>query len=310
LSLLSPLNPRHWFAILAALCSLRRQALAAAADGRVAHVLALWILPSGWAARIVARTLGIRYSVWALGSDIWSLGRLPVVKGVLATIISEAEVAYADGLQLARDAEALSGRHFEFMPSCRALSGDRERPVADAAPYRFLFLGRWHPNKGTDLLFDALDQLDDDDWHRIAEIEVAGGGHLRPLVEQRVRRLTDAGRPLRLTGFLNRAEAERALARADRLLLPSRIESIPVVFSDALAYGIPVVSMPVGDLPGLLAGGGGWLASRVDGDAFAQAIRSSLDPAPGILNQVHELKERFRVAAVARAFVETRRSAS
>ncbi len=307
LSLLSPLKPWHWPAIVGTLRSLRRQALAASADGGVAHVLALWVLPSGWAARVVARSLGIRYSVWALGSDIWSLGRLPVVKGFLARVIRDAEAAYADGLQLARDAERLGGRRVEFMSSCRSLSGERSRPVADVAPYRFLYLGRWHPNKGTDLLFDALDLLDDEDWRRIAEVHVAGGGPLRPLVEQRVRRLVDAGRPVRLSGFLDRAAAERALAEADRLLLPSRIESIPVVFSDALAYGLPVVSMPAGDLPGLLVDGGGWVASAVDGDAFAQALRSSLAPAPGVLDALPALRERFRVAAVARAFADARR---
>lgn len=302
LSLLSPLKPWHWPAILKALRSLRRQALAAAGGGEVAHVLALWVLPSGWAARAVAHSLGIPYSVWALGSDIWSLGRLPVVKAMLASVIRDADAAYADGIQLARDAGSLGGRPFAFMPSCRVLSGLRTSPVAEGAPYRFLYLGRWHPNKGTDLLFDALDLLDDHDWGRIAEIHVAGGGPMRPLVEQRARRLVDAGRPLRLSGFLDRAAAERALGEADRLLLPSRIESIPVVFSDALAYGVPVVSMPVGDLPALLADGGGWVASRVDGGAFAQALRSSLKPVPGILDALPTLRERFRVDAVAAAF--------
>lgn len=307
LSLLSPLKPWHWPAILRALRSLRRQTLAAAADGDVGHVLALWVLPSGWAARAAARSLGVGYSVWALGSDIWSLGRLPVVKRLLASVIRDAKATYADGLQLARDAESLGGRPFAFMPSCRALAGERSRPVAQVAPYRFLYLGRWHPNKGTDLLFDALDLLGDDDWSRIAEIHVAGGGPMRPLVEERVQRLVKAGRPVRQSGFLDRAAAERALSEADRLLLPSRIESIPVVFSDALAYGLPVVSMPVGDLSGLLAEGGGWVASRIDGEAFARALRSSLDPVPGILDALPALRERFRVEAVAASFAATLR---
>lgn len=305
LSLLSPLKPWHWPAILRALRSLRRQALAASADGCVAHVHALWVLPSGWAARVVARSLGIPYSVWALGSDIWSLGRLPVIRTLLASIARDARAAYADGLQLARDAEALCGRSFAFLPSCRALSGERSHPVASSAPYRLLFLGRWHPNKGIDLLFDALDALDDADWQRIAEVHVAGGGAMQPLVQERVRSLQGVGRCIRLSGFLDRVGAEQALAVADRLLLPSRIESIPVVFSDALAYGVPTVSMPVGDLPRLLGGGGGWLADKVDGSAFARAIQASLDPSPDVMRVLPTLRERFRVGAVAREFAAT-----
>jgi glycosyltransferase involved in cell wall biosynthesis len=246
--------------------------------------------------------------VWALGSDIWSLGRLPLVRGLLASISRGADAAYADGLQLARDAEALSGRQFEFMPSCRGLRGVRERNVADSPPYRFLYLGRWHVNKGTDLLFDALDALGDSDWRRIAEVHVAGGGPLQDIVEQRTKRLLAAGRPLRLSGFLNRSDAERSLADADRLLLPSRIESIPVVFSDALAYGLPVVSMPIGDLPDLLSGGGGWLARDVGAEAFADAIRASLDPSARVLEALPALRERFRIASVAAAFAASLRS--
>ncbi|PJK00501.1 hypothetical protein CO641_00470 [Lysobacteraceae bacterium NML91-0213] len=242
LSLLSPLKPWHWPVIIGALRSLRRQVFAAAADGRVGHVHALWVLPSGWAARALARATGATYSVWALGSDIWSLGRLPVARSLLRAISREASIVYADGLQLAQDAEALTGRQFAFMPSCRSLDGIRKRPVAEAPPYRLLFLGRWHPNKGVDLLMDALAALREEDWIRIQDVHIAGGGSLRPLVEERVTMLQSAGRPVRLSGFLDREAAQNALAESDRLLLPSRIESIPVVFSDALSYGLPVMT--------------------------------------------------------------------
>jgi len=282
---------------------MRRQVFAAAADGQVVHIHALWVLPSGWAARALARRTGATYSVWALGSDIWMLGRLPFVRGLLASIARDARAAYADGIQLARDAEAISGRRFEFLPSCRMLSGRRVQPVRELPPFRLLFLGRWHRNKGADLLMEALDLLDDEDWAQIAEIHIAGGGPLRSRIEQSVRCLTEAGRPVRVSGFLDRSEAERALAVADRLLLPSRVESIPVVFSDALAFGVPVVSMPVGDLPDLLLNGGGWVAATVTAEAFVAAIRESFAPSPGVLEAIPALRERFRIQSIAREFL-------
>lgn len=299
LSLLSPLRPADWPAIVRTLASLRRQVLAADADGRIGHVLALWALPSGWAARVLARRRGISYSVWALGSDIWSLGRYPLVRGLLGSVCREAAMAYADGFELATDAEAITRRRFEFLPSCRRLDGRRPAPVASAAPYRYLFLGRWHPNKGVDLLMEALERLPPDDWAKIREIHIAGGGPLAPLVHASVERLRASGRPVRLDGYLDRAQASSALAAADRLLLPSRIESIPVVFSDALAYGLPVVAMPVGDLPSLLADGGGWLAPAVDADGFLQALRASTGASPGPVPAV--LAERFDLDAVGAA---------
>jgi len=283
LSLLSPSRPWQWPMIVRTLASLRRQVIDADADGCVGHVLGLWALPSGWAARGLARHADIPYSVWALGSDIWSLGRYPMVRGLLGSVCREASLAFADGLQLAADAETLCGRRFEFMPSCRRLEGVRAVPVAAQAPYRYLFLGRWHPNKGVDLLVDALERLSPSDWERIREVHIAGGGPLAPLVEAAVARLQMSGRPVRLDGYLDRQQASAALAEADRLLLPSRIESIPVVFSDALAYGLPIVAMPVGDLPLLLAEGGGWLSASVDVNGYLAAVQASLGPSPAPL---------------------------
>lgn len=297
LSLLSPARPHDWPVIARTLASLRRQVLQAGSDGRIGHVLALWALPSGWAARGLSRSHGVPYSVWALGSDIWSLGRYPVVRGLLASVCRDATFAFADGLQLAGDANAISGRAFELLPSCRRLDGRRPGPVAVKAPYRYLFLGRWHVNKGVDLLVDALQGLGADDWARISEIHIAGGGPLAPIVTEAVERLQAAGRPVKLSGYLDRAQASSALAAADRLLLPSRIESIPVVFSDALAYGLPIVAMPVGDLPVLLADGGGWLSASVDSVGFLHALRASFGPPPGPVPAA--LAERFDLARVA-----------
>ncbi|PRH83497.1 glycosyltransferase [Arenimonas caeni] len=275
LSLLSPAKPWHWPAIAVALFSLRRQSLAASRDGRVAHVLALWILPSGWAARIVSKRHAVPYSVWALGSDIWALARVPLVGPLLAKVSRSAMWRFADGFQLARDAESFTGAPFDFLPSSRSLKVVRHAPARNRAPFRLLYLGRWHFNKGTDLLLEALKLLNEEDWTLIEEVHIAGGGPLEPVVRAGVEALSRAGRPIRLSGYLNSAEASRALGRADRLLLPSRIESIPVVFSDALCAALPIVSMPVGDIPELIRPGMGWVASGVSAVEFADAIRAS-----------------------------------
>lgn len=276
LSLLSPRNPANWPVIVRTLRSLKRAALASNHDRQVAHALGFWALPSGWAARALQREHSVPYSVWALGSDIWSLGRLPVVRGILGSVARDATQAYADGVQLAEEAARITGKPFEFLPSTRKLVAARNSPVSIQPPFRLLFLGRWHPNKGVDLLMQALSILAEDDWAKIAEVHIAGGGPLEDLVKTEVAKLQAAGRPVRLSGFLDRDRACKAFAEADRLLLPSRIESIPVVYSDAMKFALPVVSMPTGDLPALIDSGTGWLADRIDAPAFASAIRRAL----------------------------------
>jgi len=257
--------------------SLRAETLNADADNRIAHTLALWTLPSGWAAAALQRAHGVPYSVWALGSDIWSLGKLPLVRSMLRRVIRGASHRYADGLQLGEDAARIGGVPFEFLPSTRRLQGQRTRPLASKPPYQLLFLGRWHPNKGVDLLLEALALLDDADWNRIAEVRIAGGGPLDALVRDGVASLQARGRPVRLNGFLDRAQASAAIADTDWVLIPSRIESIPVVFSDAMKLGCPVIVTPVGDLPRLLQKFNcGVCATGVDAASQATAIRNAL----------------------------------
>ena len=253
----------------------------AVSAGPTAHMLALWALPSGEWARRTSRATGVPYSVWTLGSDIWTLGRIPLIRNLLRRVLQQAHACYSDGLKLADDTRRIAGREVAFLPSTRRIESRRERPLADAPPYRLLFLGRWHPNKGVDLLLDALDMLDDADWSRIAGVEIQGGGPLESLVRERVSSLRAQGRPVEAGGFLAKQEAEAAIMRADWVLIPSRIESIPVVFSDAMKPGCPVISMPVGDLPALVSGDTvGCVAAEVSARAFAAALRRGFSTRP------------------------------
>lgn len=276
LSTLKPWRPADLGWILRVLRSGAAMTRAAVADDGDA-ILALWGLPCGEWARRAAAGRNVPYSVWLLGSDVWSLGRVPVLRGMLSRVIRGAKRAYADGYQLGEDAKRLSGRTIAFLPSTREVApADSSAPRA-APPYRLLFLGRWHPNKGIDLLLDALALLTDADWARIERIEIQGGGPLDALVRERAERLRTAGRRVEVGGFLDKPAAAAAFARSDWLLLPSRIESIPVVFSDAMKLGRPIVSMPVGDLPRLLAERDvGVLAADVSAGAFADALHTAL----------------------------------
>lgn len=252
-----------------------RQATREAAAGWATSILALWALPCGAWARQVACEFGISYSVWMLGSDVWSLGRVPLVRQVLRAVMRNARLRYADGLKLAQASEAICGLPVEFLPTTRAVVTRDPSPPSAAPPYRFVFIGRWHRNKGIDLLLDALSMLDDADWECIAEVAIYGGGPLQSLVQRKARFLLQAGRPLVMGGFIPKAAAEHAIVRADWVLIPSRIESIPVVFSDAVKLGRPVVATPVGDLPQLVTKGCGILCGSIDAPAIASGIRAA-----------------------------------
>ncbi|MAL02732.1 MAG: hypothetical protein CL625_00430 [Arenimonas sp.] len=302
LSTLSPLRPSDAIEIVRTLARGQRAVDRALADGKMTHVLALWALPSGHWARRAARRHGLGYSVWTLGSDIWSLGRLPGVRQFLRGVLRDARYCYSDGLQLARDTESIGGREATFLPSARAGGGQRAEPVRPASPYRLLFLGRWHANKGVDLLLDALALLGPADWARISQIRIAGGGPLNFQVSAAIQALQARGHPVWEDGYLDAAAAQEALASADIVLIPSRIESIPLVFSDALKAGCPVVAMPVGDLTDLVSERGvGWVADDVSATSFAAALRRALEGDPsGRKEAVAELAREFSLEQVAK----------
>jgi len=276
LSTLKPWHPLDMFEITRVLRAGMRATHAAVDAGPTVHMLALWAFPSGAWAQRAARKHGIGYSVWILGSDVWSLGRVPVLRSRLARVIRDASHAYADGYKLAEDAQHIAKIPVTFLPSTRRIELADPLPPALEPPYRLVFIGRWHPNKGVDLLLDALSLLNDDDWRFIGEVTIYGGGPLQSLVHAKARGLLAAERPLVIGGFIPKADAERAIVRADWVLIPSRIESIPVIFSDAMKLGRPVVATPVGDLPVLMRDGCGSLSGAIDALSFAQALRGAL----------------------------------
>lgn len=277
LSLLNPLNPSHWQGIISSLRSGRNALRQLVKDDRPDHILALWALPSGYWAERASRDHELKFSVWALGSDIWGLGKVPLVRQVLKYVLRRADRRYADGFQLASDVERLCGLSCEFLPSTRLLPSGRRDGRSRAAPYKLAFLGRWHKNKGIDLLLDALGQLTDQDWSRISGIRINGGGPMHDHVHAATRELIERGRPVSVEGYLDKAAAAELIGWADYLLLPSRIESIPVIFSDAVQLGTPIIAMPVGDLPRLHAKYRfGVIAVSTDAAAYAMAIRNAL----------------------------------
>ena len=109
LSTLKPWNPADLMAIHQVLRAGLDATRDAARAGATAHILALWALPSGYGARRAARESGVPYSVWTLGSDIWTLGRIPLVRGYLRGVLREARTCYSDGLRLAVDTRRIGG---------------------------------------------------------------------------------------------------------------------------------------------------------------------------------------------------------
>lgn len=104
---------------------------------------------------------------------------------------------------------------------------------------------------------------------------LVGGGPLDARLDAELAR----DRPPNLTRLPMRRDPERLYDAVDVCLMTSSYEGLPVFLLDGLARGIPAVAPAVGDVPLLLAGGGGLVVRRPgDLDGLAAALRALADP--------------------------------
>ncbi|MGQ7298180.1 glycosyltransferase family 4 protein [Quadrisphaera sp. KR29] len=106
-----------------------------------------------------------------------------------------------------------------------------------AAPLRVACLSRLTPQKGVDVLVDAVALLP----AGTVEVVVAGEGREAAALEQRA-----AGLPVHLAGF-SAATAE-VLAGADAYVQPSRDDALPLALLEAAGSGLPCAATAVGDV--------------------------------------------------------------
>jgi glycosyltransferase involved in cell wall biosynthesis len=137
-------------------------------------------------------------------------------------------------------------------------------PLAGLPTPRIVFAGRLHPEKGPDVLLDALALLP----HAPSAL-LLGAGPMRQALARQVRRLGLGGR-VRLCGWWNRPSG--AIAGAAVLVVPSRDESWSQTAVLGMARSVPVIGTDVDGLPRTLAAGRGIVVPSEDPAALAAAI--------------------------------------
>jgi glycosyltransferase involved in cell wall biosynthesis len=149
------------------------------------------------------------------------------------------------------------------------------------------------PDKGHDLILDALTTIPDLSWHWVC----VGSPDRDPSFVEALRRRSRehglAGRVL-FAGTATGADLDRAYAEADVMVLASRAETYGMVVTEALARGVPVVATEVGGVTEALGHGSdgtqpGLVVPAEDPMALADALRSWLTDA--------ELRARLRQVA-------------
>ena len=143
-------------------------------------------------------------------------------------------------------------------------------PVPRADPPLILSVGIICERKGHDVLLAALDRLRDRPWRAAIVGLVNDHDVMAALHRQRA----DLGLDERITftGGIPPEALDQLWRQAHLFALATRYEGYGMVLSEALLYGLPVVSCAVGAVPDTLPPGAGILTPPDDPDAFAAAL--------------------------------------
>jgi glycosyltransferase involved in cell wall biosynthesis len=161
-------------------------------------------------------------------------------------------------------------------------------PGVDAAPLAagtatagtLLCVASVVPEKGHDVLLDALSTMTDLSWSCLCVGSTSRDPDWAESLRQRVLAEGLESR-VRFTGPRTGAKLDETYASADLLVLPSRVETYGMVVTEALARGLPVVAAAAGGVAetlGHLKGGNrpGLLVPPEDAAALARGLQTWL----------------------------------
>jgi len=246
LAQLNPFCPPDFFRIVNLFFNGKKALPPFIKENRIESCLALWVLPSGYFANQVFRQTKIPYSIWALGSDIYRYGRNPFLYPMMRRIIQEAKSVFADGFDLSKRVEDGFGRKCFFLATARAIEKKGpEKPKEPESQYRFLFVGRIEKVKGIDLLLESMACLKEEALN--VHLTVVGRGGMeewaRSFIMER-----GLGEHVSWMGNVSDETLASLYESSDCVVIPSRSESIPLVFSEALRFNKKLIVTDVGDM--------------------------------------------------------------
>ncbi|HWI72471.1 MAG TPA: glycosyltransferase [Baekduia sp.] len=224
-----------------------------------AHMFGAW-----WAAaQVVGETTALVASEH--NALTWPHGR-PAVN--LRATLERVDRFYAHGPGARRAVLAAGLPPSRMWPGTSPVADLDAEPLAGLARPRIVFAGRLHPEKGPDVLVDALARVPG-----APPALLLGGGAMRPQLEAQIVRL-GLGDRVRLVGWQNRPGPW--IAGAAMLVVPSRDEAWSQTAVLGMALGVPVIGTDVDGFPETLAAGRGLIVAAEDPGALATAIADLL----------------------------------
>ncbi len=187
---------------------------------------------------------------------------LTAARHVIVTSPATADILVADyGLSQDRISIALPG-----------VEAARFSVGGDGKTVQLLSVGSVIARKGHDLLVEALAPLAELPWHLTIVGDVSRDSAATESLQAAIRRHGLEAR-VTLTGALSDEDLASRYYGADLFVLASRYEGYGMVFSEALAHGLPIVATAVGEAASLLPTAAGRLVAPENVAAMTTALR-------------------------------------
>lgn len=147
-----------------------------------------------------------------------------------------------------------------------------------------LCVARLDPQKDPMLLLEAVQILAERGV--VFHLNIAGDGMLRAKMEERIA-ASRLGTHVTLLGWQAQWQIIDCLGTARALVLSSHDEGLPVAIMEAFALGVPAIAPDVGGVSELVeTGTTGWLVTRGDATALAEAMHECLRTSPAELRRM------------------------
>jgi glycosyltransferase involved in cell wall biosynthesis len=145
---------------------------------------------------------------------------------------------------------------------------DKNRKIGN--PIRLLFLSRIEKQKGIYIAIDTLSLLTKKGYN--CELIVAGTGNE---IESTMKYINDNNlENIIFVGYVSGIEKHKLLKDSHFLLLPSFYsEGLPLTLLEGMAYGLPIVTRPVGSIKDIIINGeNGYLTESMRPDDYVEII--------------------------------------
>ena len=233
----------------------------------------MWAFPSGVFAYLAKKIYKVPYFVWCLGSDIYVYGKYPIIGFVVKEILKSADYIFADGIDLARQTTKLSGKRCIFLPSASKAEFRKNVPIKkNRNKITLTFIGRMEMVKGPDIFLNALGLIKND--IRKFKVNFVGGGSLLEKLKKKAKE-ENINKEIYFYGNISDFQKiSEIMQGSDWLIIPSRSDSIPLVFSEAMKTQTPVIASDLPDLKYLVEKYRvGLLFNKENGEILAKTLR-------------------------------------